>query len=196
MTRKRHQGFALSCAGFRHHHVYRGGKSKESGSLRVFAPPGKFPPNFPPASRFRTTQKSDLTIAVRLFLRSSFADLLVIHGRSTTALISEACHAVCAHRPSPPIFPSLFIIPSAFHFHGSAGPCRRRIVDFLAWRGVPDHPPRHLRASATSRRRQRAAKPPRAPPRSTLSVGVRPCGRRRERGGAAIGVCGSILSGA
>ena len=139
-----------------------------------------------PDSRFRTTPRSDLTIALRLFLRSTFADLLVTYDGSTIALISEVCRAVCAHRPSSPIFPALLIIPSTFHFHGSAGRRRRRTVDFTAWRGAPDHPPRHSRASATSRRHRHAANPPRAPPRSVLSTGVRPCGRRRKPGGAAV----------
>ena len=54
---------------------------------------------------------------------------------------------------------------------------------------------RLLRASATSRRRRHAANPPRTPPRSLLSAGVCHSGRHRERGGAAIGVSRSTLTG-
>jgi hypothetical protein len=89
-------------------------------------------------------------------------------------------HAYCLHCPSLPRLEQ---------------PVVRRTVDFTAWRSVPDHPPRHLRASAASRRRRHAASPPRTPPRSLLSAGVCHCGRHRERGGAAIGVSRSTLTG-
>ena len=52
-----------------------------------------------------------------------------------------------------------------------------------------------LDRSATSRRCRHAANPPRAPPRSVLSAGVRPCGRCRKPGGAAIGVSRSTRTG-
>ena len=54
---------------------------------------------------------------------------------------------------------------------------------------------RRPRASATIRRCRHAANPPRAPPRSVLSAGVRPCGRCRKPGGAAIGVSRSTRTG-
>ena len=65
---------------------------------------------------------------------------------------------------------------TADHFHAADSPCVRRIVDFKAWRGVPNHPARHPCASATSRQCRHAANPPRAPPRSMLSAGIRHCG--------------------
>jgi hypothetical protein len=76
-------------------------------------------------------------------------------------------HAYCLHCPSLPRLEQ---------------PVVRRTVDFTAWRSVPDHPPRHLRASATSRRRRHAANPPRTPPRSLLSAGVCHCGRHPGAG--------------
>lgn len=79
-------------------------------------------------------------------------------------------------RPVPPIR------SCSLCFSRSSLPCLGRPMR------AQSRPPRHLRARATSRRRKRAANPPRAPTRSTLSAGVRPCGRRRERGGATVGV--------
>ena len=43
-----------------------------------------------PESRAPTTPESDLTIAFRIFLRSSFVHLLVQHDRSTAAAILES----------------------------------------------------------------------------------------------------------
>ena len=58
----------------------------------------------------------------------------------------------------------------------------------LAPTGVVSDDGRRGVVRAVFRRRARATNPPRAPPRSLLSAGVRHCGRHRERGGAAIGV--------
>ena len=124
----------------------------------------------------------------RLSHRSFRTGRAIPHDRPTTALILETDRAAFPPRPSRPMLFLVLIVLTAHDFHASASPCVRRIVDSRVWRGFPDHPPRHLRARATSRRRERAANPPRAPTRSTLSAGVRPCGRRRERGGATVGV--------
>ena len=70
---------------------------------------------------------------------------------------------------------------TADHFHAADSPCVRRIVDFKAWRGVPNHPERHPCPSAASRRRSACPQPAARAPGRTLSVGVRPAADARER---------------
>ena len=101
----------------------------------------------PPPPPPRGISRSFTTVAI-----APSTAVLVAHDGSNNVLILEVCRAVCARRPSPPIFSALFIIPSAFHFHGSVSRPWRRIVDSRVWRGVPSDTPRRLRASAASRR--------------------------------------------
>ena len=100
----------------------------------------------PPPPPPRGISRSFTTVAI-----APSTAVLVAHDGSNNVLILEVCRAVCARRPSPPIFSALFIIPSAFHFHGSVSRPWRRI-DSRVWRGVPSDTPRRLRASAASRR--------------------------------------------
>ena len=97
-------------------------------------------------------------------------------SRSTADHCANFGDSLPHSRPVPPIR------SCSLCFSRSSLPCLGRPMR------AQSRPPRHLRARATSRRRKRAANPPRAPTHSTLSAGVRPCGRRRERGGAAVGV--------
>ena len=97
-------------------------------------------------------------------------------SRSTADHCANFGDSLPHSRPVPPIR------SCSLCFSRSSLPCLGRPMR------AQSRPPRHLRARATSRRRKRAANPPRAPTRSTLSAGVRPCGRRRERGGATVGV--------
>ena len=82
----------------------------------------------PTDSRLPETQRCRLTVALRFFLRSSFAHLLVQDDRSTSPLRFEAGCAVRARCPSHPILFCLVVMLTASHFRASDGPCVCRII--------------------------------------------------------------------
>ena len=87
------QGMLRICGVSRHRPAYRPGRhvatvEKLTDDLR-FATPLFVPPE----SRSPTTLESDLTIAFRIDLRSSFVGLLARHDRSTAAAILESAGA-------------------------------------------------------------------------------------------------------
>ena len=87
------QGMLRICGVSRHRPAYRPGRhvvtvEKLTDDLR-FATPLFVPPE----SRSPTTLESDLTIAFRIDLRSSFVHLLVRHDRATAAAILEPAAA-------------------------------------------------------------------------------------------------------
>ena len=76
-ARKPLADFTLSCARFHHHRACMAGKANEDTTKLICARPLKSPRFLPPDSRSPTNPESHLTVAFRIFLRSSFAHFLV-----------------------------------------------------------------------------------------------------------------------
>ena len=116
------------CGVSRHQHVCRCGnadciKERITHDLRSHDPP--FRRSLASKSMRR---ESNLTTALRFFLRSSFVHVLAPRDGSVVALILASHRAACARRPSDPTVFLLIMMLTACHVQASDGPRVRRMV--------------------------------------------------------------------
>ena len=116
------------CGVSHHQHVCRCGKAKGKPERITHDLRSHDPPFRRSLASKSMRRESNLTTALRFFLRSSFVYVLAPRDGSVVALILASHRAACARRPSDPTVFLLIMMLTACHVQASDGPRVRRMV--------------------------------------------------------------------